>query len=168
MQPKNTKERRNSFLKFLLLFILTSGTIVTAVFFTFKVPLKENTVLKTKVKKIDFELKFQDAFYDRMSNVKKMLDSLETPGSNTNYINLLIGKDLADMQESIPTKDSTYKYDMYSNVITLFLDMQTMKRKLKRLQHSENTIEEYKEALEKSRAEFQQLERDLILARSQS
>ena len=165
MKPKNIKERRNSFLKFLLLFLITSATIVTSVFFTFKVPLKENNILKAQAKKIDKEIRFQNSFSNGMNNVKKMLDSLDVPGQNTEYLNQLIGKDLAEMQKSIPRKDSTYKYDMYSNVVNLFLDIQDMKADLRELKDAENTIEEYKEALEKTKQELKESERDLLVAR---
>lgn len=165
MKPKNIKERRNSFLKFLLLFLITSATIVTAIFFTFKVPLKENNSLKSQAIRINKELVFQNSFSKSMDKVKGMIDSLDVPGQNVEYLNQLIGNNLADMQKSIPRKDSTYKYDMYSNIVNLFLDIQDMKGDLRELKDAENTIEEYKEALEKTKQEFKQLERDLRIAR---
>ncbi|MGB0879731.1 MAG: type VI secretion system TssO [Polaribacter sp.] len=163
MKPKNIKERRNSFLKFLLLFLITSGTIVTAIFFTFKVPVKENNTLKAQAKKINTEIIFQNSFSNKMKKVRGMIDSLDVPGQNTEYLNQLIGKNLAEMQKSIPTKDSTYRYDMYSSVVNLFLDIQDMKEDLSELKDAENTIEEYKEALEKSEQENKQLRRDLLI-----
>ncbi|PID68425.1 MAG: hypothetical protein CR968_01785 [Flavobacteriia bacterium] len=165
MKPKNIKERRNNFLKFLALFILTMIVVIAAVFFTFKTPVKENQILRNEAERIRLEMKFQDRFADRMNNVKKLIDSLDTPGAPTEYLNVLIGKDLADMQKAIP-KDSAYRYDMYSNVVKLYVDIQDMKGKLRELKDAESTIEEYKEALEKSREEFKQLERDLLIARN--
>ena len=67
MKPKNIKERRNSFLKFLLLFLITSATIVTAIFFTFKVPIKENNTLKAQAKRINRELTFQNSFFKKIT-----------------------------------------------------------------------------------------------------
>lgn len=166
MKPKNTKERRNSFLKFLLLFLLTTSTVVASVFFTYKVPVKENSILKHQAKTFDKELKFQNKFSDKMKKIKGLLDSLDAPGQNIQYLNQLIGKDLAEMQKSIPRKDSTFKYDMYSDVVKLYVNIQDMKGKLRELKDAENTIEEYKAALEKSTQEFKQLERDLLIARS--
>lgn len=165
MKPKNTKERRNSFLKFLLLFVATTATLITAIFFTFKVPVKENNLLKDQAKRIKKELEFQGDFYTRMNKVKNMLDSLDVPGQNVSYLNQLIGKDLAEMQKSIPRKDSTYKYDMYTNVVDLYVQIQDMKNKLHKLKDAESTIEEYKVTLDKCEQDFKQLERDLIIAR---
>mgnify|MGYP003672431991 FL=1 len=66
MKPKNTKDRRNSFLKFLLLFLLTTGTIITAIFFNFKVPAKENALLKEQSKMVKKEMDFQSKFSKEM------------------------------------------------------------------------------------------------------
>lgn len=166
MKPLNTKHRRTAFLKFLLLFLITVSAIVGAVFFTFKIPTVENDLLKQQAERIKLELEFQDTFTDKMKSTKKMLDSLEVPGVNLQYLNQLIGKDLSEMQKSIPRKDSTYRYDMYSQVVNLYVELQGMQTRLRSLKGSESTIEEYKLALEKSNAEFKQLERDLLLARS--
>lgn len=166
MKPKNTKERRNSFLKFLLLFLLTTGTVVASVFFTHKVPVVENNILKSQAKTFDKEMKFQSEFSSKMNKVKELIDSLDVPGQNTQYLNQLIGQDLAEMQKSIPRKDSTLNYDMYSDVVKLYVKIQDMKGKLRELKDAESTIEEYKMALEKSKEEFKQLERDLLIARN--
>ncbi|MFD0992974.1 type VI secretion system TssO [Tenacibaculum geojense] len=166
MKPKNTKERRNSFIKFLLLFLLTTATIVTAVFFTFKVPVKENNILKTQAKNFDKEIQFQSEFSNRMRNIKKLVDSLDVPGQNVQYINQLIGKDLAELQKSIPNKNSAYKHDMYYDVVNLYLEIQNMKGKLSKLKNAEETIEEYKIALEKAKEEYKTLERDLLIERN--
>lgn len=165
MKPKNVKERRNSFLKFLLLFLITTATVVTAVFFTFKIPVKENTMLKERAKVFSKEMKFQNSFFNSMKKVKGLIDSLDVPGQNVSYLNSLISKDLVELQKSIPRKDSTFKYDMYSNVVKLYVDIQDMKGKLRDLKDAENTIEQYKEELEKTQQDFKQLERDLLIAR---
>lgn len=165
MKPKNLKERRNSFLKFLLLFLITTATVVTAVFFTFKIPVKENTMLKERAKVFSKEMKFQNSFFNSMKKVKGLIDSLDVPGQNVSYLNSLISKDLVELQKSIPRKDSTFKYDMYSNVVKLYVDIQDMKGKLRDLKDAESTIEQYKEELEKTQQDFKQLERDLLIAR---
>lgn len=165
MKPKNVKERRNSFLKFLLLFLITTATVVTAVFFTFKIPVKENTMLKERAKVFSKEMKFQNSFFNSMKKVKGLIDSLDVPGQNVSYLNSLISKDLVELQKSIPRKDSTFKYDMYSNVVKLYVDIQDMKGKLRDLKDAESTIEQYKEELEKTQQDFKQLERDLLIAR---
>ena len=63
MKPKNSKERRNSFLKFLALFLVTVGMIMAAVFFTYRVPTKENALLREQSKVIDTAMEFQSGFF---------------------------------------------------------------------------------------------------------
>ncbi|OAB78753.1 type VI secretion system transmembrane protein TssO [Cochleicola gelatinilyticus] len=166
MKPKNSKERKSGFLKFLLLFFVTTGTIVGAVYFNFKVPTRENDLLKEQAKLIDKEVEFQNEFSEKMANVKNLLDSLSVPGTNTRYINSLIGKELVDLQKTIPTKDDTYRYDMYTQIVTLYTELQDSKEKLDELKDSEGTIAEYKEALEKCRDDLKTAERELYVARN--
>lgn len=167
MKAKNTKERRNSFLKFLGLFLLTTATVVASIFFTYKVPIKENNILKENAEVFNEEMKFQNNFSKKMIKVKALIDSLDVPGQNIQYLNQLIGKDLVELQKSIPRKGTnTFKYDMYSDIVKLYVNIQDMKGKLRELNDAESTIEEYKVALEKSKEEFKQLERDLLIARS--
>jgi len=165
MKPKNTKERRNSFLKFSLLFLVTVITIMVAVFFNFKVPTKENEILKEQSKSIKKEMQFQNSFSDEMVNVKSLLDSLDTPGTNTTYINSLISKKLVDLQDLIPTKDSTYKYNMYTRIVSLHVEIQEAKSRLRGLKDTESTIQEYKETLEKCKDDYILMQRDLDACR---
>ncbi len=166
MKPKNVKERRNSFLKFLLLFLVTVATIVTAIFFTFKVPTKENDLLKGEAKRIKKEVEFQNNFSDEMNNVKRMIDSLNKPGTNIPLQTSSINNKLVDMHKMIPTKDSTYRYDMYQNIVKTYSDLQEAKDRLRALRDSEGKIAEYKEALEECRDNLKQAERDLDIARA--
>lgn len=165
MKPKNVKERRNSFLKFLLLFVVTVGTIVTAVYFNFKVPTKENNLLKEQAKSIKNEIEFQNNFSDEMLEVKKLFDSLDVPSSNKKFVNSLISSKLVDLQAKIPTKDSTYRYDMYINVVRLNLDLLNSKERLYELRDAESTIKEYSETLEKCKEDYKQIQREIDILR---
>ncbi|WP_346882947.1 type VI secretion system TssO [uncultured Algibacter sp.] len=168
MKPKNSKERRNSFLKFLLLFLVTVGIIITAVFFTYKVPNKENTLLKEQAKAIEKEIEFQKGFYKETVSVKSMIDSLDVPGQNIDFQNSLISKKLAALQGKIPTKDSKINFDLYNNIINMYVELQVTKDKLRDLKGAESKIKEYKEALDKCKDDYQQAQRDLQVARYSS
>ena len=168
MKPKNVKERRNSFLKFLLLFIVTVGTIVTAVYFNFKVPTKENDLLKQEAVSIKKEREFQNDFSNEMLGVKKLFDSLNVPSTNKNYVNTLISSKLADLQKKIPIKDSTYRYDMYVNIVKLNLDLLNAKERLYELRDAESTIKEYKETLESCKDDYKQIQREIDVFRRRS
>ena len=166
MKAKNTKERRKSFFKFLLLFLLTIVSILVATYFNFKIPKEENNILKSKVVKVEQEMKFQKNFYREMVNVKNMIDSLDVPGQNFSYQKELISQKLVTLKKTIPTKDSTYRYDMYSDIVNLYIELQNEKTDLHKLVDVKSTIEEYKDALDKCREDLKQSERDLYIARN--
>ncbi len=166
MKPKNTKERRKAFFKFLLLFLVTIASILTATYFDFRVPKEENAILKSKVNRVEQEMKFQETFFKEMRKVKNMIDSLSVPGSNFSYQKMQISEKLVDLQKAIPTKDSTYRYDMYSDIIKLFIELQSSKTELHNLIDVKSTIAEYKDALDKCREDLKQSERDLYIARN--
>ena len=161
MKPKNSKERRNSFLKFLGLFLATVSMVVIAVYFNFRVPAKENELLREQAKLVKSEMEFQNGFFNEMQNIKGMIDSLDVPGQNTAYQKSLISAKLVDLQKTIPTKDSTYLYDMHTSIVDLYVELQSAKDKLHALRDAEGTIEEYKEALDKCNQYLKEAEREL-------
>jgi peptidoglycan hydrolase CwlO-like protein len=163
MKPKNSKERRNSFLKFLALFVVTVGMIVTAVFFTYSVPKKENAQLREVTKVMETGMVFQKDFYDEMKAVKNMIDSLDVPGQNTDYLNSQIGEKMAKLENTIPTKDETHLYDMHTSILRLYSELQISKNKLHELRDAEERIEEYEEAYEDCKDELKQALRELRL-----
>lgn len=165
MKPINDKERQKSFIKFLLLFLATNIIIICAIYYDFKIPKKENELLKSQVELSKFETDFQRRFFKNMKSINVMLDSLDIPGQNLSYQNSLISAKLVELKKSIPTKDSTFKYDMYSNIINLFVELQDLKSEILAMGDSKNTIEEYKAALDRCRADLKQTERDLYIAR---
>ncbi|GEQ86175.1 hypothetical protein ULMS_16830 [Patiriisocius marinistellae] len=161
MKPKNSKDRRSAFLKFLALFVVTVGMVVAAVYFNFRVPTKENDLLRAESKFLNEETKFQSNFYKDMEKVKAMIDSLDVPGAQIDYESKMISSKLVDMQKSLPTKDSTYLYDMHSSIVDMYLELIANKQKLRSLSDAENTIEEYKDAYEKCSQDLKQAEREL-------
>ena len=162
MKPKNSKERISSFLKFLALFLVTVGMIVAAVFFTYKVPTKENALLREQSQVIDTAMEFQGGFFNEMKSVKKMIDSLDVPGQNTAYQKSLISNKLVELQNTIPRKDDdTHLYDLHTTIIDLYVELQTAKDKLHALRDAEGTIAEYKDALETCRRDLKEAEREL-------
>ncbi|OED39487.1 hypothetical protein AB834_00225 [PVC group bacterium (ex Bugula neritina AB1)] len=162
MKPKNSKERRDSILKFALLFLFTVALIVTAFFFDFdRVPFKENSVLRERTASIEKEMYFQEEFSGRMLEIKSLIDSLDIPGQNLSYINSMINSKIVDLQKSIPTEDSTYRYDMYSNIVNSYVDIQAMKSKLKEYDEIDKRMAEYKEELTRVREELNLANRNL-------
>ncbi|HLA57996.1 MAG TPA: type VI secretion system TssO, partial [Puia sp.] len=77
LKALNAKERNQAFLKFLLFFLLTLVLVVTAIYFDFKLPLKENNYLQ---KEIDQQRQIehnQENFVNTMNEAVRLLDSLD-------------------------------------------------------------------------------------------
>lgn len=165
MKPKNTKERRSSFIKFLLLFLLVTATIMVTVFFNYRVPQKEIALLRDRVKKAEQEVKFQEGFANEIKVIKNMLDSLDIPGQNVSFLGSELNSKLLRMQESIPRKDSTYRHDMYTNVVKAFLQVKETKAELYSRKNDKKSIEECKIKLEKTEQKLKETERDLQILR---
>ncbi len=76
MQPVNKSERRKALLNFMLLFLVCSGIIITTVFFSTRIPLKQNSQLlefkNTTVKNAELKSDFSDQFIV----ASKMVDDL--------------------------------------------------------------------------------------------
>ena len=162
MKPKNSKERKISFLKFFGLFALTATMIVMAVFFSYNVQKKETTLLREEVKLIKAGVEFQNNFYDEMKEVKGLIDSLDVPGQNTNFLKSQINDKLVVLQKTIPTQDdATDLYDMHSAIVNLYVDLTSAKDKLHSLRDAEATIDEYKNAYDECSRELKAAEREL-------
>jgi hypothetical protein len=76
MQPTNKSERRKALLNFMLLFLVCSGIIITTVFFSTRIPLKQNNQLlefkNATVKNAELKSDFSDQFIV----ASKMVDDL--------------------------------------------------------------------------------------------
>ena len=103
-----------------------------------------------------------------MFEVKSLFDSLEVAGSNRTFNNSLISSKLVEMQKSIPTKDSTFRYDMYTRIVDLQVELQNTKKNLHELRDAEEKIKEYKELLDKCLDEYKDLQRHNALLNSRS
>lgn len=165
MKPKNSKERRISFFKFTALFVVTVSAILAAVYFNFKVPAKENTLLRTQASIFESGMNFQSGFFNEMKSLKGLIDSMDIVGQNSAYQRNLIGEKIVKLEKTIPPKDSTYLYDMHMDVIELYSELQMAKDKLLELKDAESTIEEYKIALEECREDLKQRDRELYIER---
>ena len=135
--------------------------IVAAVYFNFKVPAKENDLLRQQTKVVQEEMAFQSNFFSDMQKVKSMIDSLDVPGAQIDYESNLISSKLVEMQKSLPTKDSTYLYDMHMSIVETYVELMDNKQKLRSLSDAEGTIEEYKIALKDCNTYLKQAEREL-------
>jgi Type VI secretion system, TssO len=132
MHPTNRAERRKASLNFMLLFLVCTGIIITTVFYSTRIPLKQNEQLvayKNTVTKRD-ELKSN--FTDKLISISAMIDSLgnKTPAEIIQY-SVLIDKEIAELGSLLPntTDDDTKLYtNVMKNLSNYYEDRKTVKK----------------------------------------
>lgn len=165
MKPQNYKERNIALLKFVLLFTVTCTLVVVAVFFGTRLPVKENEYLRDRLRTVEFQLQAERRFAGRMENIKQLLDSMDLPNVNSDYMQQLISAELAGVQSIIPVSDSSYRQKMYSNVLQTYLELKTAKHSLIKMKGVEKSIEEYSQLVDQYSEELRQTQRDLDICR---
>src|SRR5690606_23061785 len=102
MKPQNYKERNIAFLKFILLFTITCSLIVMAVFFGMRLPTEENAYLREKMQILESNAHAERQFASKMEDVKVLLDSMDLPNVNVDYMQHIISTELAEIQSKVP------------------------------------------------------------------
>ncbi|WP_130736595.1 type VI secretion system TssO [Flavobacterium sp. J27] len=160
MDILNKKERRNAFLLFLLMFFITTGVLIAAIFFNFKLPLKENEVLKNENDRMNSQFNFNKEFTLKMEEIGKLVDSLDKAPLSFQFIEQSIGYELKELSESIP-KDSTINPALYQNIIITTKEFVNTKKRLLLTKDAEKEIENLKRENESLKEDNKSLERNL-------
>lgn len=138
MQPLNRIERNNSFLGFLLLFLITIAVIIAVIFNSIEVPFKESEQLRRKITDMQTEKELSDSFNVAMKEAINELATFDGKGNSpAEAINRKVQLRIIKMQhlvENIPDADNS----IYSSVIQNISDLNEAKTKLKHLENSKN------------------------------
>ena len=138
MDILNKKERYSAFLLFLLMFSVTTGVLIFALFFDFRLPLKENEVLKSENEKIIGEFNFQKVFTERVEYISKLVDSLDKTPERFPYLEQSINVELVDLKRKA---DSLEGSKLYENVIINFDKLVNSKKTSAQTNDSKSTID---------------------------
>ena len=164
MEILNKKERTNSFFLFLLMFVITVGILFSAFFFSYKLPWKENAMLRAENQKIRYEILFQKKFIKNLEQVDKLIDSLENTREGYFFLEQSINAELIKIKGEIP-KDSLNDKSMYENLVLTYKKLMDAKRDLKQVENAKKEIDDLSEQLNESEKEIGQLEKALELSR---
>lgn len=164
MEILNKKERTSSFLLFLLMFVITVGILFTAFFFSYKLPWKENDVLRAENQKIRYEFLYQKKFMAELQGVDKLIDSLENTNEGYFFLEQSINADLIDIKSEVP-KDSLDDKSMYDNLILTYKKLMDAKRDLKQVENAKNEIDDLNEQISEYEKDINSLEKALELSR---
>jgi hypothetical protein len=128
-QVLNSQERNQAFLKFLLFFLVTVVLIITAVFFNFRLPVRENKMLQSEVDIQRTQDVSQQKFVGLMQDAVRLLDSLDKPGTNVEQINLQLNSKIHDLA-GIEQNENTIYGKMDKIIIDKFVELQQAKKNL--------------------------------------
>jgi len=167
MEILNKKERISSFLLFLLMLVITIGILFTGIFFSYKLPWKENETLRNENEKIRYEFIYQKKFMQELEEVDVLIDSLDkSKDGRYLFIEQSINAELINLKSDIP-KDTSLLEDrsMYENLILTYKKLMDSKRDLKQVENAKNEISELNDELKDYEKEITQLEKALDLCK---
>lgn len=146
MQPLNKEQRSKAFFTFLLLFVLTTGIIVTVIFFSIQVPFKQNNLLANQMTEVQKEKEFSQSFFVQMSDINGMLDTINTKSSRPELLDGNITEAIKDLN-SKANSDSTGNKNLYTNVVQILADLQSTKKQLRTTAGNNDNVEELKRTI---------------------
>lgn len=156
MDILNKKERFNAFMLFLVMFFITTGVLITAIFFNFKLPLKENEVLKRENDKMNAQFTFNKEFSEKIEEIGKLIDSLDKAPESFQFISQSINYELVELKEKIPN-DSIVNPALYQNFIITTSEYVNTKKKLFLINDSKKEVDDLKDDLKELQAENKDL-----------
>ncbi len=166
MEILNKKERVNSFLLFIALFLITVVIIIVAVFFNFHLPWRENAELKKENQTMINEFRYQGRFEQQMETLKKYIDSIDISDEGGTYyyqqkaINMVI-----EMEHGIPPKDSVRRGMLYKNFLLTSRSLIDAKKTIKTYGKSKAEIDTLLAKVETYRRQVEIMKRDLEVCR---
>jgi hypothetical protein len=173
MKPKNSVERRNAFIRFVIFYALTTALIITAVFFSFQVPFKENRQLRSQLSVVYKEREFDRSFFNLTNETKKMLDSIDRFPAGAD-VSLLEGRITGNIQkmDAMASRDSVSRTRIYSVLVTTFSNANADKKRIRvasskgdieavykeRENEIRKSLDEYRKAFEELKDRYMQLQ----------
>ena len=104
----NSKERNQAFVKFIFFFLVTTVLIVLAVYFDYKLPFKDNAVLREKLRTYEGQQYSQEQFLTVMESAKKLIDSMGKQAQPNALLDQEIAKQLIIMKTPAYQEESLY------------------------------------------------------------
>lgn len=123
----NSNDRNQAFLKFLALFLVTVTVVVLAVYFDYRLPVRENKVLQEEVSLQRQQDADQQKFVAKMQEAQALLDSLDKPGVNAEQIGIQFSGKINDLSV-LQSKDNTVYGVMNKTIIYRLSDLWQAKK----------------------------------------
>lgn len=166
MQPINTDERRNTFLRFLLLFLVSVVIITTTVFFSIQVPFKQNDQLRKDMTLVEKEHEFSNKFINEMAGINAMLDTINTKASRPDLLDGAITENIKRLNIMVDA-DSIYNKALYKNVVITLSDLSAAKKQLRELAGKDANVGELQRQKEELSRQYQTAQTEIMYLKNQ-
>jgi uncharacterized coiled-coil DUF342 family protein len=171
MKPNNVQERRSTFQRFLLFFVLTVLVIGALVFVGMRLPYAENQKLREQLAQVEKENQFRDQFARTMAETQNLLDTVNLDRVKSGLIDGRITQKIQEMDASLNKNDIPSK-DIYSQIVKAMNNTQTDRRGLRAAGNQDSVvanyntqIQELKNSLTKWQESYKQLEMQNLILR---
>ncbi|MCC6287229.1 MAG: hypothetical protein IT249_05035 [Chitinophagaceae bacterium] len=163
----NRSERSAAFWKFILFFVTAVAFIVSAVYFNFNLPTRENSLLKQQVSRYKVQEEAQETFVKTMEDAKLLIDSIGRPGAQAAFLNQQAAAKIQQLV-NLQYKDSSIYNQLNKSVLDLFLRYQELTNKMVTLGDAPQQLQEYKQKYEQAQRDLEDARRNLDIIRSSS
>ena len=130
MKPLNRVERNKAFFRFLVFFLVTVALIVVVIFFSIRVPFRENEEMHKAMTAMQQEKALSDSFTIAMRQVVNELNKYQTNEITTAAVRGEVERKIdrmATLLKSVPNPDNS----IYTLIIEKMRDLNSAKVKLK-------------------------------------
>lgn len=153
MTPQNSGERRKAFSRFLLLYIITTGIIVAAVYFGIQVPFQQNRKLQEQLANIEKERAFGRTFFTQLAEAKGLLDSVNRPGVQAELVDGQIDSKL-QLLTAMVDKDSVSEKRLYQEIIKTYFEIKDDKKRIRASGDQDAQAAEFESQLAQWKAKY--------------
>ncbi len=115
MEALNKKERSDAFASFLVFFLISVSLLLLAVFFAYRVPDKENDLLRKKLKKYERDFSFMNSYSQELDETKVLLDSMSFAGIGATSFKSRIDYKIGNLEKRLLT-DSLMDKKLYQTI----------------------------------------------------
>ncbi len=166
MEPINKAERKKAFLNFMLLFLVCTAIVVTTVFFSTRVPLKQNDVLLEYKKSVEENNKLKIDFTEKMIPVSQMIDQLnnKNPAELAN-MSATIDSKIIELDKMFPAENEENK--LYMNVIKNLRFYKLAKIDMKAGNDNNASVKELNATIERLNQQIFDLKSDILTCKGQ-
>ncbi|WP_118974064.1 type VI secretion system TssO [Taibaiella koreensis] len=153
MIPQNSPERKKAFTRFIILYIITTGIVVVAIYFGIQVPFQQNKKLQEQLASIEKERDFGRSFFAQLGEAKGLLDSVNKPGVQAELVDGQIDSRLQQLTAMVD-KDSVSEKRLYQELIKTYFEIKDDKKRIRASGDKDAQAAEFESQLAQWKAKY--------------